>query len=69
MSIKIHFIISPAGKSFKLTFTIINNGEEKEAIAPYRVNRTIKKIQDTPLFGMYKDDKESIDKVIDKLRS
>ena len=50
------------------TVTIMYHGDKKGTIVPYQANQPVDQVQQTALFGMYKDDKESVDDVMEKLR-
>lgn len=48
--------------------TIMYHGEEKGIIMPIKSTQTTLKIQDTAMFGMYSDDQETVEVVMNKLR-
>jgi len=47
---------------------VMYHGEEKGVIIPVKSKKATVKVQDTPLFGMYKDTKEDVGTTMKKLR-
>lgn len=48
--------------------TIVYRGKEKGTIVPCKSEQKRVKVQDTPLFGMYKDDERAVNDIMTKLR-